>query len=98
MSRILLFFIFLFFLSCARAGTITGTIRDTKGNLLAFASIVVKGSTRGAVANSQGKYAIELDPGSYILVCQFVGFRSEERSVQVNSGSQVVDFTWAGRS
>ena len=95
MSRILLFFIFLFFLSFARAGTITGTIRDTKGNLLAFASIVVKGSTRGAVANSQGKYAIELDPGSYILVCQFVGFRSEERSVQVNSGSQVVDFTLA---
>ena len=93
MRRIQLVLLFLFCLAHAHAGKVSGTITDTKGNLLAFASIVVKGSSKGAVANSQGKYALYLEPGTYQLICQFVGFRSEEKTVTVTNEDLTVNFS-----
>ena len=77
------------------AGRISGTISDTKGNRLGFASVTVKGSTAGVAANSEGRYALTLAPGKYTLVCQYVGFRSEERSITVGNEDLTVNFELA---
>jgi TonB-linked SusC/RagA family outer membrane protein len=52
-----------------------GTVRnaDTKDKLVA-ADIFIEGTTTGTVTDLQGNYSIRIKPGSYILVCSFMGF------------------------
>ena len=40
----------------ALAVPVTGTVKDSKGNFLPFASLVVKGGVMGTTANNDGKY------------------------------------------
>jgi hypothetical protein len=75
------------------AGKISGTVTDDKGNPLPYASISIKGTTRGTNANSSGYYSISLGPGSYTLVCQYVNYKKEERTVSVTAEDQAVNFT-----
>ncbi len=72
--------------------TVTGKVTDEKGEVLAFASITVKNTAKGVVANSQGLYSLSLDPGEYILVCQYVGYKTEERRIRVAGENKVEDF------
>ncbi|MFL5810116.1 MAG: DUF5686 and carboxypeptidase regulatory-like domain-containing protein [Flavisolibacter sp.] len=87
---LLLFFSSLGYLSFA--GRISGLVSDTKANILAYASIIIKGTSKGVVANSQGKYTITLDAGDYTIVCQYVGYKSEERKITVGTADMVVNF------
>lgn len=73
------------------AATISGTIKEKNGAVLPFSSILVKGSTKGVSANSKGFYSIQLDPGEYVLVCQFIGYKSAEKKITVR-GDQSLDF------
>lgn len=77
----------------AQAGRISGTVSDDKGARLAYASILVKGSTRGVTANNEGKFFIDLAPGAYTLVCQYVGYTRQEKKITVSQDNQTVDFT-----
>ena len=69
------------------AGTVTGIVKDEKGNPLPYASITVSGTTKGAITNSEGRYTLNLTPGSYTLVCQYVGFKKEEKSITVDGNT-----------
>ena len=75
---------------------VTGKVTDDKGNALAYASILVKGTTRGVTAGNEGRYALDLAPGTYTLVCQFVGYTRREKTITINSAAGteavVVDF------
>jgi hypothetical protein len=79
----------------ALATRITGTVTDDKGNPLAYASILVKGTTRGVTAGSDGKYSLELGAGAYTLVCQYVGYTRRETKIMVDQTTLVVDFQLA---
>jgi len=79
--------------SDTRAARISGTVTDDKGSLLAYASILVKGSTRGVTANNEGKYFLDLSPGTYTLVCQYVGYARQEKKVTIGQESMKVDFS-----
>ena len=86
MKQFLLLSLFFFPFVCLKAATITGTVTDDKGAPLGFASVSVKGGTKGAIANSQGRYSISIAEGTYILVCQHVGYQTEEKQVQLTGG------------
>jgi hypothetical protein len=75
------------------AATITGTITDDKGAPLPFASVSVKGTGKGAISNSQGKYTINIAAGNYVLVCQHVGYKTEQQPVALNEETKVVNFS-----
>lgn len=75
------------------AGRISGTVSDEKGEPLAYASVFVKGTTLGTTTNSQGKFFIDLDPGQYIIVCQYVGYARQEKAVNVTDADITLDFT-----
>src|SRR4051812_41429504 len=92
MKRITLLTASIFTFLLSHAGKVSGSITDTKGNSLAFASIIVKGSTKGVVANSQGRYSINLEPGTYTIVCQFVGYKAEEKKVTVTAEDITINF------
>lgn len=76
----------------ANAATISGTITQKDGTVLPFSSILVKGTTQGVSANGKGQYQLQLNPGEYTLVCQYIGYQSKEKKIQVGRTDIVVDF------
>ena len=86
MKPLLLFTLSVILSYASYAQTISGTITDSKNEVLPFSSVVVKGTTQGASANSKGFYSIQLQPGNYTLVCQYIGYKSEEKKITVEKG------------
>src|SRR5688500_11032197 len=93
MRKFLLTTSIIFFIVSAFAGRITGAVKNDKGEALPYASILVKGTTVGTTANNNGVYFIELDPGTYTIVCQYVGYTREEKSITVGRTEVKLDFT-----
>jgi len=87
---LLLFFIFSFLKGSAQK--IEGTVKDTDGNILPFASILVKGTSIGVTANNGGKFSLNLSPGNYTLVCRYVGYTSSQKDITVASNNLTVNF------
>ena len=81
-----------FFTLSVRAGRITGLVTDNKNHVLPFASILIKGTVRGSTANQEGRYFLQLEPGKYTIVCQYVGYQRQEKTVTVGNDDQVLDF------
>ncbi|MEO6136927.1 MAG: DUF5686 and carboxypeptidase regulatory-like domain-containing protein [Ginsengibacter sp.] len=74
------------------AQKIEGTVKDEEGNILPFATILVKGTSMGVTANNQGQYSISLSPGNYTLDCRYVGYTSSEKNVSLSKGVTVGNF------
>ncbi|WP_138549545.1 carboxypeptidase-like regulatory domain-containing protein, partial [Pseudoalteromonas ruthenica] len=88
MQKILLPIFFLFSSHFIFGATISGEILSAKDQKpLPFASVLVKGTTVGVSANAQGKFSIQLEPGEYILVCQNVGYASQEKKIRVSKNN-----------
>jgi outer membrane receptor protein involved in Fe transport len=58
-------------------GAITGIVRDSEGNALVGASVMVDGSQFGAMTDGDGEYYIaRLAPGNYSITARMVGMGS----------------------
>ncbi|HET7248928.1 MAG TPA: von Willebrand factor type A domain-containing protein [Gemmatimonadales bacterium] len=80
----------------ARAGRITGHVRDAAGQPLAGAQVVVVGTALGAVTDRLGAYAIESVPeGAYSVQARFIGYTQLElHGIRVTRDSTTTaDFT-----
>lgn len=51
------------------AGNVSGTVTDSSGRPLAFASVFVQGQNKGTSTNAEGRYSLTLSPGNFTLVC-----------------------------
>jgi len=91
--RIYLLF-FLSFVSILHAGAqiVSGYVKDSTGKVLPFSSILVKGTTKGVSANASGYYQINLEPGDYVLIAQYIGYSSEQKKITVRKESTHIDF------
>lgn len=69
--------------------TVSGTVSDAQGPLTG-ASVLVKGTTTGAVADFDGNYSIEVPEGSNILVFSYIGYTTQEIAVDGRSAINVV--------
>ena len=87
-----LFFALFLFCHGAFAVKISGTVTDDKGNILPYASIFIKGSSIGTTSNNLGKYFLDLSPGNYTIVCQYVGYTRQEKKISVNTIAISLDF------
>lgn len=96
MKNIYIFF-FLFFGSIltvfSQSGTLTGNIIDGEYNNepMAFANVLVKGTTTGTTSDFDGKYQLNLDPGTYTIIFSYVGYETKEISEVVIKAGQVFD-------
>ncbi len=70
----------------ALQSTVTGVISDENGIPLSGASVVVKGTTNGAVADFDGNYSINVASDG-VLVFSYVGYAAQE--VPVNGRSTI---------
>ncbi len=86
--------IIVFLFSCsAFSQKIKGTVTDQSGNPLPFASIFIKGSNKGTNANNEGKYSLRLAQGHYVVICQYVGYKKEEKEVDMDKSDLELNFT-----
>lgn len=82
----------LFFSIHSSSQSVHGSVFDEKGDLLPFSSVSIKGTTKGVTANSEGKFHLTLQAGTYTLVCQHVGYAKQERKVVVENNDQEIIF------
>ncbi|MFI5129833.1 MAG: mucoidy inhibitor MuiA family protein [Chitinophagales bacterium] len=70
--------------STAGINTITGTVRDQKGQPLQGASVVAKGTTTGTTTDAYGNFNITVPANANTLVISTVGYNVQE--IDVSSG------------
>jgi TonB-linked SusC/RagA family outer membrane protein len=80
-----------------QAGIIRGTVKDTDGETLIGATIMIKGTTQGTTTDVDGTYTLtSVAEGEITLVASFVGYGKQEVTVEVVSGqTSVADFVLA---
>ncbi|WP_421826725.1 SusC/RagA family TonB-linked outer membrane protein [Larkinella sp.] len=61
--------------------TVTGTVKDEKGEGLPGVSVVLKGSTKGTSTNADGSYRLDVPENNATLIFSFVGYLSQEVAV-----------------
>ena len=64
---------------------VSGVVRSSSGELLPGATIVVKGTMNGVVADADGRYDISVPDTRSVLVITFVGMQSQEITVNGKS-------------
>jgi hypothetical protein len=87
---ILLFILFITSLSYAQStGSVGGILTDKEYNNepLAFANVLIKGTTKGTTSDIDGLYSIQnLEAGSYTVIFSFVGYETIEIIANVVAG------------
>ena len=84
-----LFILFITAFTYAQSGSIAGKLTDKEFNNepLAFANVLIKGTTKGTTSDFDGLYAFnDLEIGDYTLVFSFVGYETQEIAVTVVAG------------
>lgn len=73
-----------------RQDIVSGLVVDNTGVPLPGVSITLKGTTNGTATDSEGKFELENVPDSGVLVVSFIGFKTQEISV---NGQQTINVT-----
>ena len=88
----LLALILLFFSIRSSAQKIYGTVFNANGDLLPYASVTIKGTSVGASANNKAKFSFTVLPGTYIVVCQHIGFAKQEKTIVIEKTDAELTF------
>lgn len=62
----------------AQQRVVTGTVYDETGESLPGATIKVEGKERGAVTNNEGKYTIQVNSDTEVLIVSYIGYISQK--------------------
>jgi len=68
--------------------TVKGQVSDVNGGPLPGVTVVIKGSIKGVITDSDGNYSIRTVPGDAVLLFSFVGMKSLEVAVD---GRETID-------
>ena len=79
----------LFTIAAYAQNTVTGTVKDAKGEAIPAVSILVKGSTQGVSSDAEGKFRITAAQGS-VLIFRYIGFKTQEITVGTSNTINVV--------
>ena len=71
---------------------IKGTIKDDKGNPIAFANIYVKDTYISTTSNEQGKYELNVrKEGTYAILYQYLGYKTHKETVTIATFPKIID-------
>lgn len=88
--------LFILFSICyyeSQAAILKGKVIDEKGEPLPFASIYLKGTTKGTTTNLDGIYQFEIATGEHIVICQYVGYQKEEINLTIKEEVTTKNFS-----
>lgn len=87
---LLIFFLFLYSFSQAQKQPVTGRVSSaSEPNGLPGVSVVVKETAQGTITDLDGKFTIQVEPGS-VIVFSFVGYKPQEVIFSTQSQIDVV--------
>ena len=67
----------------AQKSAVRGRVVDENGSGLPFATVYVKGTSNGTTTNTDGYYDFPIEPGTYELVYQYVGYEMVSQEVTI---------------
>src|SRR4051794_26396716 len=70
-------------------GTISGRVVDAQGGPLQGAAVSLAGTTRGAIARSDGSYRLTTPAGRYEIRARLLGYTPRADSITITAGSDV---------
>ena len=70
----------------SQTGKVSGVVKDSKGEPLIGATVMVKGTTRGVTTDADGSFTIAAAPGSTIVI-SYVGEKTKE--IRANNQSKL---------
>lgn len=76
---------------------LSGTITNNEGVPLPYATVYIRETGTGAVANDVGHFQIYLKPGTYHLVFQYMGFQSVEKTAKIVDTDVFIDVSLEGQ-
>lgn len=75
------------------ASGIKGIIKTKNGEPLPFAAIIVKGTAISTISNEEGRYQLDLKPGYYEVIFQYLGFKTGQKGFTVENKMETFDLT-----
>ncbi|MEA2106414.1 MAG: TonB-dependent receptor [Bacteroidota bacterium] len=93
MKRIVFIFLLVSFMLPAYAQqTISGVVKNKKGEPLIGANITIKETYRGTATNTNGEFKLsKLKPGSYTFIISYIGYKTLEKTIKVKA-SKYLEF------
>lgn len=70
--------------------TVTGIVKDSRGDALIGVSVVVKGAKSGTVTDIDGKYTLNLTQSNPTLVFSYLGFTTQEHALNGRNTLDIV--------
>ena len=70
--------------------TISGTVKDSKGEAIIGANVLEKGTTRGVATDLDGKFTMKVAPGATIQI-SFLGYKTQELKAASNMDVVLAD-------
>ena len=80
-------------LAQAPTSGVKGIIKTKKGEPLPFAAIIVKGTSVSTISNEEGHYQLDLKPGYYEVIFQYLGYKTGQKGFTVEGKMQTFDLT-----
>lgn len=94
MKHILLSIILVFACIFSQAAIVNGRVVDEDGDPLAYAAVVIKGTSMGTTTNAQGYYTLTVTDGPCTLLAQHIGYRQESKAINPSDKQPLtVNFT-----
>lgn len=94
--KFLIFTLLISVITFAQKGTVSGVILDKEFNNepLAFANIMLKGTTNGTSTDENGKFTISVSPGNHTLIIGFLGYKTAEIPFTIKANEKkVINYT-----
>lgn len=68
---------------------ISGNITSTEKEIMDFATVMIKETSKGTRPDAQGNFEIRTEAGTYTLVFRAMGYTTTERKIHVKSGESL---------
>lgn len=88
---LILLFSALNFIAFSQAAVIKGKVKDSEGNPIFNATVMLEGQSKGATTDDKGFYEIKnINPGTYNLIFRFTGLVSIKESITLTANQILV--------
>ena len=88
------YLILVFFCSLSVSAQLKGKITDLDNLPIPFVNIYIENSYVGTTSNAQGQYELAVSrPGKYSIVFQFLGFKTQTKTVEIKEFPHILDIT-----
>lgn len=86
---VFIFFFHSLFAQQERQSVIRGSVKDSKGDPVEFATVYIKEIQQGTQSDRQGDFLLRVAPGSYTFCVQLMGYETHEQSITVQPGERM---------